>query len=258
MKPHSKPIRLENRGFALVVTLSLMILLTLMAVGLLSLSAVTLRSASQGTAQAEARANARLALMLAIGELQKEMGPDMRVSAESALFDQNQETEDIEGVDQSHWLASYDAWGDWLNASYTLPDGGGTLKIPDTYTPKREKMFRRWLLSLPEGMENDVDAPTRCRHGTTPTRWCWSGEGSLGDRSRKPQTGDELDKVTRAYLTPVGKTGKQAWWIGPENHKARINLAKQPRTLGNGRVGDRPGRHRRGGGGRLAGLRGAR
>ena len=67
-------------GFALVVTLSLMILLTLIAVGLLSLSAVSLRSSSQGVAQAEAQANARMALMLAIGELQKQLGPDQRVS----------------------------------------------------------------------------------------------------------------------------------------------------------------------------------
>ena len=29
----------------------------------------------------------------------------------------------------------------------------------------------------------------------------------------------------------MGKTGKQAWWIGPENHKARIDLVSQPRTL---------------------------
>lgn len=110
---------LPLNGFALVVTLSLMILLTLIAVGLLSLSAVSLRSSSQGNAQAEAQANARLALMMALGELQKEMGPDMRVSAESALFDSDKDTEAIDGVAQSHWLASYDAWGDWLNASYT-------------------------------------------------------------------------------------------------------------------------------------------
>lgn len=57
-------------GFALVATLALMILLTVLAVGLISLSAVSLRSSSQGNAQAEARANARLAMMIAIGELQ--------------------------------------------------------------------------------------------------------------------------------------------------------------------------------------------
>lgn len=35
------------------------------------------------------------------------MGPDVRVSAESALFDQDKDTEDIEGVAQSRRLASY-------------------------------------------------------------------------------------------------------------------------------------------------------
>ena len=76
------------RGFALVVTIALMVLLTIVAVGLLSLSAISLRSGGQASARAEAQANARMALMLAIGELQKEMGPDMRVSAEAAIFDQ--------------------------------------------------------------------------------------------------------------------------------------------------------------------------
>jgi len=40
---HRPPGQRRPRGFALVVTLSLMILLTILAVGLLSLSSVTLR-----------------------------------------------------------------------------------------------------------------------------------------------------------------------------------------------------------------------
>lgn len=136
----------------MVVTLTLMILLTLIAVGLLSLSAVSLRSSSQASAQAEAQTNARLALMIALGELQKEMGPDMRISAESALLDTDPSTEKMDGVTRSRWMASYNAWGNWLNASYTSP-GGGSMTVDKTYEPGRKSMFRRWLLSLPQDQE---------------------------------------------------------------------------------------------------------
>ena len=225
MKPPT-PDQSPPPGFALVITLSLMILLTLLAVGLLSLSAVTLRATGQEGAMAEARSNARLALLLALGELQKEMGSDMRVSAEAALFDRDKTTETIEGVAQPHWLASYHSWGDWLTATYKKPDGGSTLKIQDTYDPQRKSMFRRWLVSMPEAMSEDVQTPLTLSGWNDTNSVVLVGSGSLGNLAqRRP------DQVTRAYLTPVGKTGRQAWWIGPENQKAKVNLAKQPREL---------------------------
>ncbi len=203
----------------------MMVLLTILALGLLSLSGISLRNASQGVAQAEAKANARLALMLAIGELQKEMGPDMRISSESALLDENKNTPAIDGVGQSHWLASYNSWGDWLNTTYSLPQGG-SMKISDTYTAGRERMFRRWLLSMPEGMERTLLAPVAPAGLDQTNSVVLVGPGTLGASAER-----EPDRVTRAYLVPVGETGKQAWWIGPENHKAKINLSGQPRTL---------------------------
>ena len=216
----------ESRGFALAVTLSLMVLLTIIAVGLLSLSAVALRSSSQGTAKATAEANARLALMIAIGELQKEMGPDSRISAEAALFDSNPETEKVDGLSQSRWLASYNAWGDWLNSTYTLPDRGGSLQISDTYNPRRDKMFRRWLLSMPQNAENSISAPDTLSSWNDSNSVVLVGEGSLGKSA-----GTNPDQVTRAWLTRIGTTGKYAWWIGPENHKARIDKAMRPRSM---------------------------
>ncbi len=215
----------SRRGFALVVTLTLMILLSLLAIGMLSLSSISLRASSRGDSMAEARANARLALMIAIGELQKEMGPDMRVSSESAILDSTESTEKIDGVAQSRWLGSYDSWGGWLNADYA-PPGKSSLKIQDTYGKGRSNMFRRWLLSLPEGTEKDFNAP-RNLAGLDPSRLAvMVGAGSLGSRATS-----DPDQVTKAYLVDVGKRGRHAWWIGAENQRAKATLAKNQRTL---------------------------
>ncbi|MEE2623291.1 MAG: hypothetical protein VYA46_03625, partial [Verrucomicrobiota bacterium] len=78
-------------------------LLVLIALGLLSLSSVTLRSNTLLDAQTEARANARLALMLALGELQQQLGPDQRISAAAAILDDSVETSDYEDVAHPHW-----------------------------------------------------------------------------------------------------------------------------------------------------------
>ena len=79
-----KPVR--NRGFALVITLSLMVLITVIAVAMLGLSAIELRKSAQGAARAAALGNARLALMLALGELQSSLGDDRRISADASVL----------------------------------------------------------------------------------------------------------------------------------------------------------------------------
>ena len=76
-------------GFALVATLSVTALLIILVLGLLSLSTGARRVSVNDRAAAEAKANARLSLLLALGELQKQMGPDQRVSARAEIAMEN-------------------------------------------------------------------------------------------------------------------------------------------------------------------------
>lgn len=117
MNSISQDIRHQpKKGFALVVTLSLMILLTVIAVGLLTLSSISLRAVSQTAAQAEAQANARLGLMLAIGELQKSLGRDGNITAPATTLDENPETPAPDGVKYPNltgvWAARQEKLGD--------------------------------------------------------------------------------------------------------------------------------------------------
>ena len=85
---HSRAIgSCRNSGFALVVTISMMVLLVLIALAMLSLSTIELRASQNGRALGDAQANARVALMLAIGELQQHAGSDMRVTANADILD---------------------------------------------------------------------------------------------------------------------------------------------------------------------------
>ncbi|MGB2429464.1 MAG: hypothetical protein ACPIGG_08250, partial [Akkermansiaceae bacterium] len=74
-------------GFALVATVSMMVLLTLVALGMLSLSTIEQRSSGENEENMRiARANARMALMIALGELQEAAGPDQRVTATASIL----------------------------------------------------------------------------------------------------------------------------------------------------------------------------
>ncbi len=86
------------KGFALISALVVLALLSLVAVAFLSLSTVGIKNTRIDFHQREAESNARLALMIALGELQRELGPDQRVSARSDLSIEEGE---------KYWTASY-------------------------------------------------------------------------------------------------------------------------------------------------------
>ena len=85
-------------GFTLVISVALLVLLMIIALGTLSLSGIALRSSERSLWQAQARANARCALLLAIGELQRQAGPDQRITAPASIMDSVAETESVQDV----------------------------------------------------------------------------------------------------------------------------------------------------------------
>lgn len=81
-----------------MASLTLLILLAFLAVAFLTLATVQLRTSNTEGFQMEAEANARLALMIAMGELQRDLGPDQRVSATADLMEK-----EGAAVGQPHW-----------------------------------------------------------------------------------------------------------------------------------------------------------
>ncbi len=203
----------SKRGFALVITLSLMILLTVLAVGLLSLSAVSLRSSSQGSAESAARANARLALMVAIGELQKHAGVDTRVTAASGIVVEN--SPPLLGV-----------WKSWEGTDHepTGPFAGRPI-TPDYYVKTQgESGGGRFLTWLVSGAPNGGDASSPGDLAT-----------SIPANNSIPliasgTLGGSAEGAVHVVPQPLGASGKMAWWVSGENQKARLPVPYKPKN----------------------------
>ena len=74
-----------RRGFALLITVTLLAFLVLLLVSLAALTRVETQVAGNSQQIAQARQNALMALNIAIGQLQKAAGPDQRVTATADL-----------------------------------------------------------------------------------------------------------------------------------------------------------------------------
>ncbi|MBK1825494.1 hypothetical protein [Haloferula rosea] len=172
----------------------MMTLLTLLGVALLSLSAVELRGSSHGDHQAMARTNARLALMSAVGQLQRELGPDQRVTAQADLLDPNSDR---------HWTG---VWSSVDESGASIwqrdPELGGWTDARSNGSWSRESAVRKWLVS--------GDASP----GSGAERVELLGDGSV-------ETGEEVT----APLVEIEGTGRLAWWTGDLSVRANLSVA---------------------------------
>lgn len=183
-------------GFTLVVTVMLMILLTVVAVGLLGLSSIALRTSGQSQASSIARANARLAMTLALGELQSTLGRDMSVSASSDAV--------IASPKQPHIAGAWESWR-WDPAATSSPD----------YSQKSAR-FRRWLVST----ARPEDAASFAFPTVAPAQDAVELVGTLSNQG--------ISNSVRAAKIPIATTrgpGSIAWAVFDESTKAAVDLA---------------------------------
>ncbi len=216
--------RQPSNGFALIATILLMVLLAIITIGTLSLSVVNLRTGNQDSVQARARANARMALMIAIGELQKQMGADQRISAKSDILDP-----DSSEITHRHWTGSWNSWkaGDSASSQHRTIQGVADEMAP-TYLPSRNDHFRKWLVSLTDSEASSISTPRalNLQASNLPSKEDDAiflvAKGSLGE------TSGNSDDFVAARLLDIKDmatsqiTGRYGWWVGDESQKARI------------------------------------
>ncbi len=194
----------SRRGFALIVTLSLMILLTVIAVGLLSLSSISLRSSAQGDAMQAARANAQVSLLIALGDLQKQLGPDTRVSATADQIGTAGGATSSTPQAQRHWAGAYQSWA------------SSEKNRPQTPT------FLQWFVS---------GDPSKVKDKTFAAN---AGSSKLVEIVSKNAVGSTGDPVTVPMISQTlsGGMNNFAWWVSDEGVKAYIPTDPSPTANG--------------------------
>ncbi|MES2921841.1 MAG: hypothetical protein V4819_09845 [Verrucomicrobiota bacterium] len=189
--------RVRDQGFALVATLAMLILLVVISVGLLSLSTVSLRTSGVDKTAQRARSNARLALQLAIGELQAAAGPDNRVTASSAIGSSTRSQKHLTGV-----------WEGWK--------WKGEGSAPDWKKEKTDR-FKGWLIS--SNQQDGVKKET------------YADSEVIGEKVTLVDTGGDYEKVDAQIVNVPDAPGKPAggfaWGVFDESQKADMALSAE-------------------------------
>jgi len=185
-----------EQGFALVVALLLMAMLSVLAIGILSLGSIALRSSSSGEARRVAQANARVALSLAIGKLQNELGDDRRVTADGAI---------LEGSGQPYLTG---VWESVAGSQTSNP-----LAAAPPYDTWKTSRFRTWLAS-----SADPKALQVREFAASPV----SNEAPL--LFSEKADGFDMRAESIAVESEDGMAGSMAWAVSQEGTKAKINV----------------------------------
>jgi len=198
-----------SSGFALIAALSVMSILVMIAISLFSLSYVNTTVAAQAQAKLKAQANAKMAMMIAMGELQKNIGPDRAITATAEIL-----ATESSPAEKPNTTGVWESW-----AMLDPNDPNASLN----YSAEKAARFKRWLVSAAD--ETLVQSPEFVKSAWTGRTIELVGDATLGG------TADDADKVTAGLVAIPdngANPGAYAWHVADESVKARVNLYRDP------------------------------
>ncbi|MBT8036050.1 MAG: hypothetical protein KJO21_00770 [Verrucomicrobiae bacterium] len=228
-------------GFALVATVSVMALLVMTALAMLTLSAVELKALSRERHQSTARANARIALMLAINQLQKHAGPDRCVTARASILEDATSSRCLQNRNWlGVWSTTYQSGDvDWpvIGKAPTSDAGNSPYSRSGAYEDLRhtlaglhhgawrKELHRAWLVSQ-RSTELDVCATLDPKRDHVVEI---VGRGALGDAMPLEDYHKNRVLVEKVDLQGMGAC---AWYVSDNNQKASVDPLFDVRHVG--------------------------
>jgi len=236
----------RQRGFSLVLSLTIMAALVMLVIVLAAFLQVESRLATAHSAYLRARMNAVVAGRLAIAQLQTLAGHDQRVTARMDLLDGTKPGASLNTYLQSKAsLAVTEDKKGWTGVWCT--GGADQSKVRDwVVTTPDKRLFLGYLVSAdpstgaaianlaPSRLLNSSDALAMdqlLRSAATAPNAAFRTVPMLGYGTiAKPATGDGRVKVPPLPLPGAGGNdapqGNYAWWTGDESIKAKVNLSE--------------------------------
>ena len=219
MSPHLRPLApvraglVQRHGFALVAVLLVCSLIVTLLLSLLALSTHSYEQVAHRRAEEEAKSNARLALDIAIGQLQEKLGPDQRISAPASLLDAAGKP-----VPNPYWTGVWSTVDDDGQPIIQRDDSTGGLgdrRADGAWD--REKKNQGWLVSGSEAA-GSTKVPPSPRQALSPSESVpMVSDGSLG-AGAPPEL-----KVVAPRVSVKGKrTGHYAYWVGDLGTRANV------------------------------------
>jgi hypothetical protein len=205
----------NQRGFALLITITLLAFLVLLLVSLASLTRVETQVASNNQQISQARQNALVGLNLAIGRLQQLAGPDQRVTGTADIFSapnvvlRDDSKRNWTGVWQSSYLvdpasATFQANLGWLVSGLGNKNADGSFKTGTSM-----------LTGAVAASSAETKLVTLVDVGSTDTSVV---------ANRVQVESEPIKSATVPGLSGTQTIGNYAYWVGDEGVKARVNL----------------------------------